>query len=227
MANWCYTNYTFYGRVEDMVKFGDLIDSAASSGLYDCLTAAGLNSDDFRCRGAVIYCDYDHDEAVAISEKHPDDGYEIVLDTETAWVPMPLVWDAIIKTLGVDIKFCYMAEEPGMDLYEIYDPHCIGRYDGTDYAVTTCVEEEDAELLTPFLEVLGMDWYETTYFSCCDVRDAILTFVKSCPDLQYIEYQNMDIDELIAFMHNYEFNSEFTSIYISKYYMREDLTAWE
>ena len=135
MPNWCYTTYHFHGKHNDLAIFRDKIIEWTSTGftktdfgdpwLGNILHGAGLqeridNADlDKRlsCRGTMM----------DISEVEKDNILEVY--TETAWVPMGKMWQEVIKVLGLDIGFAFEAEEPGCNLFWIYDPKNYGDFD--------------------------------------------------------------------------------------------------
>lgn len=67
-----------------------------------------------RCRGSVT----------DIGEIYGTDGFCFDIYTETAWAPMGKMWQAVIEKLGLkSVGFTFIADEPGCELYWIYDPN--------------------------------------------------------------------------------------------------------
>lgn len=127
MPNWCYTTYHFQGKENEVKILYDKIYEWTSkqftetgfgnSWLGNILYGAGLqdciDSPDpahyLACRGQVIDI---------------YDGEGLNVCTETAWVPMAKMWNAVIEKLGLkSVEFSFRAEESGCDIYWIYDPH--------------------------------------------------------------------------------------------------------
>lgn len=124
MPNWCYTNINIKCNSEKEAKaLHDKIEKWTS--VNYCENGFGFNwlgnivgnsgiddrkdGNDFSvcCRGSLIYLDI------------TDIGDELIIDMETAWIPMLQMWKRICdKHLpsGYDIK--YSAEETGCELYE-------------------------------------------------------------------------------------------------------------
>ena len=129
MPNWCYTTFLFKGEESELNILHDKIvewtsreyreTGFGSDWLGNILYGAGLKdrvdnqnpSKQLRCRGTLNDID-DVDCGV------------LFLSTETAWVPMAKMWNAIINQLGLKtVGFTFEAEEPGCDIYWIYDPN--------------------------------------------------------------------------------------------------------
>lgn len=149
MPNWCMTTFMFVGNKEEINVFADKINEWTSKEftktdfgvdwLGNILYGAGLedridsNENSIRCRGNIAQIDdvYEHDDNIA----------SLQVITESAWVPMGIMWQETIKALGLDsIKFCYEAEEPGCELYWIYDPDNLGTFKGDEVYIDSCMK---------------------------------------------------------------------------------------
>lgn len=141
MPNWCMTTYHFHGDYNSLVFLHDKITEWIDKNwtgtdfgkdwLGNILYGAGLqdridNPDPEKrlcCRGTLV----------DISDV--DKNGTLSLYTETAWVPMGKMWEEVIKVLGLNVGFIFEAEEPGCDLYQIYNPHCYEDFDDEDYYI--------------------------------------------------------------------------------------------
>jgi len=137
MPNWCYTNISFNSENKnDLEKLYNFIEKATSNKskyadvsdfgsnwlgniLLECdlMTLDDVKNDKVpcRCRGSIIYVDITEDQ--------------VIVDTETAWVPMMQVWQRVVEKLNLDdVDIIYTAEEPGCELYLTNDPVVDGTY---------------------------------------------------------------------------------------------------
>lgn len=144
MPNWCSTTYRFRGNQDEIKLLRDKVTEWTSAEftkgsepewLGNILIGAGFkdridNADpakDIRCRGSIcdigdINCDKTRSEQTA---------YSFTIDTRTAWCPMAKMWNCTIDALKLKtVGFTFVAEEPGCQIYWIYDPH--GYNDLTD-----------------------------------------------------------------------------------------------
>lgn len=208
MPNWCYTNIIFHGEKTEIEDFRQKVDEWTSrilrpsdfkeAWLGNILKGAGLEDridakeNGLRCRGSVGY--------VGEVDGEEDDACFSV-DVETAWAPMMSMWVEVIKTLGYKtIGFSYLAEEPGCELYEIYDPY--GDFPDT-WCVDIFIEGEDLEN-----EKLSKICYERYYES--DER-----LIRSLQTL--LDTEETDLDILIKKSERYPFKDEDSYIYVHKY----------
>lgn len=209
MPNWCFTQMIFHGEKKEIVDFHGKITEWTSKNyeengfgtawLGNVLHGAGLGdrvdseTNRLRCRGDITY----------LGEVDAFDGSDVAtfnLDTETAWGPMCLMWSEVINAMGyTTVGFSYCAEEPGCEIYEIYDP-----YDDflDEYYIDIYVDGEDTnnEDLMRLYSVRD----------CCDdtLRSMLQTFLKT---------DECDLKTLIGHAENYKFKSEDTYLYIHKY----------
>lgn len=131
MPNWCYTNITINHESETEVeKLEKLIDEWTSKNYMDngfdkkwlgnVVLGSGVgtvdtdNATDLRCRGTII--DYYRS------------GGELVINTETAWVPMLRMWVKVIDKYLPGAEIIYNADECGCDINHTNDPCLVGKY---------------------------------------------------------------------------------------------------
>lgn len=204
MPNWCFTQMIFHGEKEEIEDFHSKIKEWTSknyqeNGFGHCwlgnvLHGAGLGhridseTDMLRCRGDITY----------LGEV---DETTFNLDTETAWCPMTFMWSEVINSQNYkSIGFSYCAEEPGCEIYEIYDPY--GDFDDK-YYIDIFVDDAD-------LENKGLmhihDWRD--YTDDDDLRDALQAF---------LETDEPDLKTLINLAENYKFKSEDSYLYVHEY----------
>lgn len=115
MPNWCSTRYAFYAtdkeHQDELYRFCDVVESVKNDfgkrWLGNVCTAFGINYKDVSCRGDID-CIYE------------DEDY-IIIDTDTAWEPMPEMWDIILNKHFPHLKYAYYAEEPYMNIYVKHD----------------------------------------------------------------------------------------------------------
>ena len=140
MPNWCYTEYVFKGEPKEIDLFYNKVnqwsnddpdspfhvDNDFGNGwLGNIINGCMQDREAYkktRCRGTLQY----------------NDVYEpgrLSITTETAWCAAPLMWLAVIKKLGLtSVKMAFFEEEPGMGLFNIFDPDGI-TFDDMDYQV--------------------------------------------------------------------------------------------
>lgn len=210
MSNWCFTKIIFHGEKNEIKDFYEKIEKWTAEPLRpndfkedwlgNILIGAGLgdriNSEthSLRCRGWITYTEYD--------EENADEGEAFLyVDTETAWCPMMLMWVAVLDVLMYDtIGFSYIAEEPGMELYEICDPY--GDF-YERYYVDVWVEGEDEEN-----EEL-MRLYDDRYYSSDeDLKTSLQKFLNSEED---------DLKTLIEKAESYDFKHKGSYISVHEY----------
>lgn len=130
MPNWCYNDIKFYSDDKSKMEyfhrflekwlFNHTIFPKASPNWYGkALYGAGIISDKdqevgFPCRGFA--------DDITDVDKIKEKSY-FSLTTHTAWSPMNQIWCEVLNSLNLrDVKFAVFSEEPGMEIYEIYDP---------------------------------------------------------------------------------------------------------
>lgn len=218
MPNWCFTQMIFHGEKEEVNDFHNKIKEWTSKNYQDngfgvnwlgnVLHGAGLghrissDTDHLRCRGDIVYFG-DIDTFKGSNEA------TFLLDTETAWCPMVLMWDEVIKAMGYKtVGFSYKAEEPGCEIYEVFDPYddFLEKY-YIDIFVDTA-DESNEKLMRIH------DWRD--YTDDDDLRDALQAF---------LETEEKDLKTLINLAENYKFNSEDTYLYVHEYNFVDSIIA--
>lgn len=210
MPNWCFTQMIFHGAKEEIKDFHSKIEEWTSKNyqengfgvnwLGNVLHGAGLGDrinsdvDSLRCRGNITYLG-----EVETFKGSTEATFN--LDTETAWCPMTLMWSEVIITLGYKtIGFSYCAEEPGFEIYDIYDPY---RDFDMKYRVDMYVGGQDFE------NKELMQIYDTQEY--CDddsLKEALQAFLKT---------DNTNLNSLIEAAENYKFESDDSFFYVRKY----------
>lgn len=131
MPNWCLTTITINHESEEKLKeLSNMIDEWTSKSYKD--NDFGLNwlgnivgnsgvgtvdespETDLKCRGLINY-----KEAI---------GNQLIIHTETAWVPMLKMWLKILEKYLPDSELIYESEECGCELYETNNPELYNRY---------------------------------------------------------------------------------------------------
>jgi hypothetical protein len=200
----------FHGEKEEIKDLHSKIDEWTSKNyqenkfghgwLGNVLHGAGLGgrvnseTNQLHCRGDITYLGdvemFDEtDEAV------------FNLNTETAWSPMCLMWSAVIDAMKYkSIGFSYCAEEPGLEVYEVYDPY--GDFRDKYYIdIYVYGEDEQNEGLMELFDIRD-------YCDDDDLRDALQSFLKS---------DEQDMKTLIKLAENYKFENKDTYLYIHEY----------
>lgn len=209
MPNWCFTNIIFHGSKSEIEDFHNKIEKWTSQNpwnagfgndwLGNVLIGAGFEdridseSDRIRCRGSITFMEVDS----------CDDSDEALLyvDTETAWAPMCKMWEEVINKLEYKtIGFSYIAEEPGMAVYEICDPY--GDFPDR-YYIDIYLEEEDEQN-----EAL-MKIYDDRYYT---TEEEIVKALQKLLETEETDYKTLvDKAEAYPFKHIYSY------LYIHKY----------
>ena len=218
MPNWCFTQMIFHGEKDEIKDFHSKIEEWTSKNyeengfgvkwLGNVLHGAGLGhridseTDRISCRGDITY----------IGEVDAYDGAmeaTFNLDTETAWCPMCEMWTEVINAVGYKtIGFSYCAEEPGLEIYETYDPY--GDFD-SKYYVDVFVDVADGE--NKGLMYIS-NWRE--YRNDDELRTALQ---------ELLETDEQDLKTLIDLAENHKFNSEDTFLYIHEYHLVDSPSA--
>lgn len=220
MPNWCSTCFCFSGDKEDIRILSDLLDDCIDNpeqfenskypsvdfgsswlgyplikvGAENCINCDG--SEHLSCRGSISGVEYDDDG---------EDKQEasLIVYTETAWCPMIRMWHKIIDALKLtSVKFCAESEEPGMELYLIYDPHGLGYFSDEIYVDTFLPEPQKCpELLLDFDEDRYMD--EETFLSM--VRESSDKEIKGVEEaIAFVKILNDKIgEENFVYVHQF------------------------
>lgn len=122
--------------------------------LYHIITKTGIGTvgenknTDLRCRGDIVYME--------------NFGSELVIETETAWVPFIKMWVKLLEKYLPDAQLFYAAEEPGCNVWATNDPNYENRYvfdayglDDYDYESDWAMSEEN--LTAVLMELLKTD----------------------------------------------------------------------
>ena len=152
MPNWCSTTYWFHGaknelellnnKIKEWTSASAMTTDFGDSWLGNIVIGAGYkdridNSDSslcIRCRGTLT----DIGDVDGSDNKCSFD-----LWTETAWVPMGRMWQHVIKALGLKtVGFSFEAEEPGCELYWVYDPNNYGDFTDEDVYIDSFGDNE-------------------------------------------------------------------------------------
>lgn len=131
MANYCSTEYFFYGEIGDIIRFYDEMKKMTKDGedgdIWDVMHKIGCRDDEvqgsgyFSCLTLVPrFKDPLHSE---IDDSVPVFG--MTMYAETKWSPnLDDIGKLINKIVDGRLEFVYVAEEPGCEIYENTD------YDG-------------------------------------------------------------------------------------------------
>lgn len=115
MANWCYTDITFYSsNHEEIIKMHDEFKSVEDC-YFDTYASKFLTqskSKNLPLRGCVN----------SIDEVFKRSDFScFTISTETAWIPMIELWLTITKEAYRDVQIAYISEEPGCCQYYKWD----------------------------------------------------------------------------------------------------------
>ena len=181
MPNWCYTKIVFKGKPDVVKALYDFVsDDEANNALkistdfgvrwLGCyLERAGYDWESYRCRGTLEH----------ISDLTDN---EFFIETETAWVPMLSMWQAIIDKIAPGIETIYNAEEPGCEIFWTNDPEIYGSY---------WVDVYDADHLQSNVKnVFG----ESNDYTESDLRKALLEI--------FPDEKTLSMEELICKLNN-------------------------
>ncbi|MCL2638447.1 MAG: hypothetical protein FWD48_08775 [Oscillospiraceae bacterium] len=148
MPNWCSNSIAFYQEdsgnclleafYTDVSKYMDFkdVNGSHSDWVGNYLTENKIDTNEIYCRGFFANC-----------ELHSD---HVLISMETAWEPLPQVWDKMAEKYG--LSYVYIAEEPGMGIYVNTDVE--GRF-FTDRYLLDYFEIEDLELDNDTLAEFG------------------------------------------------------------------------
>lgn len=168
MPNWCHTSYTFYtdtekGR-EQLADFYNKL-TASVSGKHLCIVKSDFGD---KWLGNVINaftpqyltttpdnvkCTYENKNISfrgSVVDIDDNNETDFSLSTETAWEPMPEMWNMIIEACGyTDVKYVYEAEESCNGLFVTNDKE--GRYYDDKYYVEINIDEDFYEYESNYL----------------------------------------------------------------------------
>jgi len=211
MPNWCSTQIIFHGRKDEIKGLHKKINEwtresscETDFGRYwlgNILRGAGLGDridveDGLRCRGAIEYVG----DVTVFSDT--DATFDIV--TETAWGPMMKMWMEVIEACYYkSVGFSYMAEEPGCELYEVYDPY--GDFDDAYYVDMYLAGDDE---LDDNLRKLESERYFTS-------EEQLMNVLKEL--LGKLDDEDETIESLINQVENYPFEDEDSYVRVYAY----------
>lgn len=140
MPNWCMTRITINHEDENKLKELESRITEWTSHNYkesdfglewlgNIVGNSGIGTidenaeTDLRCRGWLNWMEYNDNQ--------------LLIDTETAWVPMLKMWSKLLEKYLPDAELIYSAEECGCELYSTNDPcmkdcYIVDNYDDVD-----------------------------------------------------------------------------------------------
>lgn len=159
MANWCMTHMIVAGEESEIKKLRAFIlkwtskeyvkTAFGEQWLGNIVYGAGFSIDDFECRGDVL--------SVGDIYLLDDDLPYFDIEYESAWIPMPEMWYAVIGKYAPNCKAYWYAEEPGFELYQSNDIHHI--FFSDTYAVDCYITDTENKFLKAGFEN-GITTYE-------------------------------------------------------------------
>ena len=175
MPNWCSNSIAFYheggGRTileafyMDMQKYLEYTEPKTrkkSDWVGHWLQSNRVNTDNLYTRGFFTSCELNADH--------------VRVDMETAWAPLPEVWDLMAEKYG--LAYVHISEEPGCEVYVNTDR--AGRFFTTQYLLNYFDVDNlglDADTMEKYGERLREFSGETHYFdSWEDVAEAFEVF---------------------------------------------------
>lgn len=131
MPNWCSTDITincdnnekladFYAKIEEWTSHDYKENGFGHNWLGNIVGNSRIGTVDenketyLRCRGVLSYMDLMYES--------------LVIHTETAWVPMLLMWRKLLDKYLPDAELIYSAEELGCEVLATNDPYYIEKY---------------------------------------------------------------------------------------------------
>jgi len=174
MPNWCSTAYAIEGdanEIQDLYKLMKGLEDMeipsvpndfGTSWLGCLVDALGTDWQNVRCRGSWSCLELEEDV--------------LKFSTETAWCPSNEVLD-LVREKFPSLRYYYITEEPGMEIYETNDD--AGIYFPDRYYLDVCTPEEDYynEYFTELQDVFK--WLE----------DELGQPVKSTADIENLDAQ--------------------------------------
>ena len=170
MPNWCSTTITINHENEiKLKKFEETLNSLMSENykqngfgnawLGNLVGNSGIGTidekkvTDLKCRGWVTYIE--------------NLGNQLIVDTETAWVPMLRLWQKLLEKYLPDAELTYSAEECGCGIYCTNDPAMLDCYlvdiwedVGIECGEYHCPDETEESVVKMLQKLLGSDAQE-------------------------------------------------------------------
>lgn len=153
MPNWCMTTMFFTGEEDELEKLKALIEKWTSknylkndfgtSWLGNVVLGAGFSLNDFECRGSILYI-----EDILLDDDNNLPFLQI--ECESAWIPMPEMWYAIVGKYASNCKVYWYAEEPGCELYQTNDIDKL--FFKEDYVVEYYPDDKNKDKFTDIFE---------------------------------------------------------------------------
>lgn len=172
MANWCYTDFTFTGKEEEVRDFCNKIKSFISKErvqngfgndwLGNIVDGFGFNWNKIDCRGRAL--------SVTEVEKYLSEA-KFSVNVMTTWRPMIKMWDKIIEKYYPSVKYVFIAEEPGNEVFINTDE------EGTFYKDRFCLELDLPEKYN----------CESTYY--CTSEEGVVGTLNSIFGYSYDNYE--------------------------------------
>lgn len=210
MPNWCSTTFRFRGDRNELETLRNNILEWTSkeyetSGFHEMwlgniLHGAGLgdridNSDPnllLRCRGSIT----------DIGEIYDFNGFYFHIWTETAWVPMAKMWQAVINKLELKtVGFTFIAEESGCEIYWICDPNGYGDFEDYEvYIDAWDVPDQDdlCEIHTKADAIRGLQkFFKTNVCSFSKLKEMCEDYTDEHDGNEGINIHEYEIDNVI------------------------------
>ena len=169
MPNWCITYITVNHKNEQELKeFEEKLNNLMSKDykengfgktwLGNLVGNSGIGTidenkaSDLKCRGEITYME--------------NLGNQLVIYTETAWVPMLKLWQKLLEKYLPDGELIYSAEEGGCDIYCTNDPAMLDSYiidvwENVGMAKEYyCTDETEESVIEMLQKLLGSDEQE-------------------------------------------------------------------
>jgi len=182
MPNWCSNSIAFYQEdggnamieafyadIQKYQNYNDPETGKVSDWVGHWLQSNRINTDNLYTRGFFSNCELN--------------GDYVRVDMETAWAPLPEVWDLMAEKY--ELVYVYISEESGCEVYVNTDSE--GRFFTTRYMLNYFDVEDlelDAGIMTEFGERLREIGGETTYYDSWDeVADDFKVFGFAVTDV--------------------------------------------
>lgn len=118
MPNWCFNNYVFEADLKNKEKLEWLRDKLNKS-------LEKREWFDKLAEDLGVKLEYTRGNIIGVYELESNDKEVwFAAEAETAWSPISELWQGVKENFakeGVELRFYYFAEEPGMEVYETND----------------------------------------------------------------------------------------------------------
>lgn len=180
MPNWCTTDITincedndklaeFYNKIEEWTSRDYKENGFGHNWLGNIVGNSGIGTidenkiTDLRCRGLLTCVDLMYKQ--------------LVIHTETAWVPMLLMWRKLLDKYLPDAELVYNSEELGCEILATNNPCYIGKY---------------------YINVWDIENVESNY--CADEEEVIILLQE------LLDVKEEHIDKLLTLLNESDFN---------------------